>query len=107
MGFPVRLTSPRWTGKGASRGREMKGLRGLFRGGFMDKATADAESVCDLTDRAAFGTQGLQLGRVYGDGLTAYSETLGAAVGYASFDSLPDEITFELRETGNHVEHQP
>ena len=85
----------------------MKGLRRLFCEGFMDKATADPECIRDLTDGAASGTQGLQLGRVYGDGLTAYSETLGAAVGYASFDPLPDEITFELRETGNHVEHQP
>ena len=64
MGFPVLLTVPRWTEKRAPGKREMKGLRRLFREGFMDKAPADAEGVRDLADSAALGTQGLQFGRV-------------------------------------------
>src|SRR5215471_10015669 len=107
MGFTVLLTVPRWTGKYASVGWEMKNLSRLFREGFMDKASADTEGIRDLSDGAAFGPQSMQPGRVDGDGLAAHAETLGATVGDASLDPLTDQITFELGEAGHHVEHEP
>jgi hypothetical protein len=48
--FPVYLRFPRWTEKKASGRQEMKGLRCLFREGFMDKAPADAEGIRYLAD---------------------------------------------------------
>ena len=84
----------------------MRGLRGLFGEGFVDKATAYAQGFRDLPNGLSLGTKSLEPLGVDREWFPAHAKSLCSTVRNSSLNPLADQITLELRETRDHVEHE-